>query len=215
MPESQVAARFPPELADLLDAAAAAAREKAWTAFLATHTRLLLHSARHVAHGYDAAMDAYTFLVEQLSRDDYHKLRAYQPDGRTKFTTWLVVVARRFCVDFLRHKYGRRRRWVTSRADWRAARRSLAVLVDDVGAAETSEVGDPAASLMEREQAAQVAAAVAHLDAPDQLLLKLRFEDDYSLHDIALIMGFRSHTQARRHLKHVLEGLRPAVNRLR
>jgi hypothetical protein len=66
---------FPSELSSLLGATDAAARETAWPAFLNSYSRLLLHVARQVGHDYDAAMDAYTYIVEQLRAGDYHRLR--------------------------------------------------------------------------------------------------------------------------------------------
>jgi DNA-directed RNA polymerase specialized sigma24 family protein len=44
-------------------------------------------------------MDGYAYVLEALRSDDYRRLRAYAADGRSKFSTWLVVVARRLCLD--------------------------------------------------------------------------------------------------------------------
>jgi len=95
------------ELSTLLDAANPAAREAAWTRFVETHNRLLLHVARSVDRDHDAAMDAYAHVLEQFRGDDFRRLRAYASDGRSKFTTWLVVVTRRVCLDHVRQRYGR------------------------------------------------------------------------------------------------------------
>ncbi len=102
--------RPPRELSRLLDASAGDPRERAWRAFLARHSRLLLKIAHETANEYDGAMDHFAFVLERLRDDDFHRLRQYEPDGRTKFTTWLVVVARRLCLDHRRHVYGRTRR---------------------------------------------------------------------------------------------------------
>jgi len=85
----------PRELRNLLDAVDAAGREAAWDVFVARHSRLLLHVARKVMPESDVAMDAYAHLLERLRRDDCRALTAYCPDGRSRFTTWLVVVAGR------------------------------------------------------------------------------------------------------------------------
>jgi len=113
----------PPELVGLLNASDPAAREVAWASFVKSHSRLLLHVARSIGRDYDAAMDAYAYLLELLRADDCRRLRAYAADGRSKFTTWLVVVARRLCLDHLRHRYGRLREEGGSSGGGRAARR--------------------------------------------------------------------------------------------
>jgi len=120
---------IPPELSDLLQGADPAAREAAWKTFLETHSRLLLHTARALGRDYDATMDAYAYLLEQFRRDDFHRLRAYVADGRTKFTTWLVVVARRVCLDHLRQRYGRPQESAPGSNEARAVRRRLVDLL--------------------------------------------------------------------------------------
>src|SRR3989454_11788769 len=102
-----MSAALPFELSRLFEARNDPARDDAWAEFLAAHSRLLLHVARAVTTNRDAAMDAYTSMLERLREDDYRRLRGYAPDGRSKFTTWLVVVARRLCLDLLRRRYGR------------------------------------------------------------------------------------------------------------
>ena len=44
-------------------------------------------------------MDHYAFMLDRLQEDGFHRLRAFAGDGRGQFTTWLVVVARRLCVE--------------------------------------------------------------------------------------------------------------------
>src|SRR5258707_5460889 len=100
---------LPQELAQLLNASDSPTRDAAWEAFLTTHSRLLLHTARSLNRDHDAAMDGYAYVLEALRESDYRRLRAYAADGRSKFSTWLVVVTRRICLDFHRRRYGRAR----------------------------------------------------------------------------------------------------------
>ena len=74
-------APLPPELARLLAATDEAAREPAWGAFVATHSRLLLHTCRTVARDHDAAMDAYAHIPESL-RDDAFGRQQERPAGQ-------------------------------------------------------------------------------------------------------------------------------------
>ena len=125
-PFPQHASSAPAELAALLQARDAESRERAWGKFLDRYSRLILHGARSLGSDYDAVMDRYTLIVEQLRDGDFRRLRSYVADGRGKFTTWLTVVVRRICLDHHRQRYGRAREGVRTQvegAQGRAARR--------------------------------------------------------------------------------------------
>ena len=92
----------PYELSHLLAHLEPPARDEAWTAFVQANSKLILFVAHSLGSDHDDVMDRYTFILDQLRRDDFHRLRAYGADGRGKFTTWLVVVARRLCLDHRR-----------------------------------------------------------------------------------------------------------------
>lgn len=182
-----------PEVSGLLGASDPAAREAAWAGFVNVHSRLLLHVARAVGRDYDAAMDAYAYLLEQLRLDDYHRLRAYAADGRSKFTTWLVVVARRLCLDHYRHRYGRPRANSGDALADRAGRRRLVDLLAehvDLGTIPDITNPRPDAALLMAERMQSLVAALATLDPRDCLLLKLRFEDDLSAREITALLRF-------------------------
>src|SRR5690348_12605324 len=86
---------LPLTLSRLHGARDGAERDTAWAEFVAAHSRVVLHTCRALTHDYDAAMDAYTFVLGALREDDHRRLRAYVPDEKTPFTTWLIVVTRR------------------------------------------------------------------------------------------------------------------------
>lgn len=206
----------PVELSRLFAPANAAARDSAWDGFTAAYSRLLLHTARSVTPDHDSAMDAYAYLLEQLGADDFKRLKAYSPDGRGKFTTWLVVVARRLCLDFLRHRYGRPRTTSDGPEDAasRAARRRLVDLVGtdtDPDAIATAEQ-DPATAAQRRDLERVLEAATAGLSARDRLLLKLRYEDDLSAREIAYVLGMPSPFHVYRRLNALLTDLRHGLH---
>ncbi len=185
---------LPPEL-DRLLSAPPREREHAWQAFLAEYSRLLLHVARSVCPDRDEMMDAYTFVLDELRAKDASRLRAFVPDGRSKFSTWLVVVARRLCLDFRRQRDGRVR---TAQSDASMQelqfRRRLGAL-----AGENVELTEFASSLIAADDRLTHAelhdALVAAVDAlapADRLLLKLRFEDDLPARQIAQMLHLPS-----------------------
>ena len=208
-----MADQLPAELSNLLAATHQPEREAAWAAFTNLHSRLLLHVARSVGRDYDAAMDAFAYLLEQLSADDYRRLRAYAADGRSKFTTWLVVVARRLCLDHHRRRYGRLR-GEHAEAKRQTRKRLSDLVAEDLGPTH-SIASDPApdATLEQRELLAALEAAIASLTPPDRLLLSLRYEDDLSAREISRMMRFPTPFHVYRRINQALAQVRTALAR--
>ena len=186
--------------------------DAAWRAFVADQTRLLLHVARSVSANHDDAMDAYAFVLEQLQADDFRRLREFAGDPRCKLSTWLVVVARRLCLDLYRHRYGRNRGG-DSHAQ-RNVRRQLQDLV-----AEGLELHDrhpaPGAcaefALRESELHQVLDHVVTALEPRDQLLLRLRFDDGLAAQEIARLLDFPSPFHVYRRVNALLGQLRRAL----
>ena len=82
-------------------------RDDAWDAFVAEYTHLLLHVSSSVSVTRDERMDAYARILEAIRANDCRRLRGYAAMSHSKFTTWLVVVAKRICIDQHRLKFGR------------------------------------------------------------------------------------------------------------
>ncbi len=207
---------LPPELSALRDAVDPEARDAAWQKFVETHSRLLLHVARSVESDHDAAMDAYAFLLEQLQGDECRRLRAYAADDRGKFTTWLVVVARRLCFDYRRKRYGRLQNDGAESRDAHDARRRLLDHVAeeiDVEGISSDAPDDAETRLRAVELTGALNDAVGALAAGDRLLLKLRFQDDLSAREIARIVKAPSPFHIYRRLNGLLARLRAALAR--
>ena len=203
---------LPAELSQLLAAEEPHRAEGAWAEFVHAHSRLLLHVARSLARDQDDAMDRYAYLLEQLRRDDCRRLRGFVGDGRSKFTTWLVVVARRLCLDYDRHRYGRadRARDVEGQTA-RAERRQLRDLVGaemDIGALPDASGRGADEELIARERGEALAGALAGLEPADRLLLRLRFDGGRSASEIARVMGFPTQFHVYRRLERVLATVR-------
>lgn len=204
----------PPELATLLHSRDPAAREQAWGALVLRYQGLLLHASRALGGDRDAVMDRYAFILEHLRTDDFRRLRCYDADHRTKFSTWLAVVAGRLCLDEHRHRYGRSRNRSKDEPELEARRerrKALAQLLSN--GKDPDEIVDPAATdperaFLERERREALDAALATLDSADRLLVRLRFQDGWPVPKIAAAMGFPSQFHAYRRLDRVLADLR-------
>ena len=186
---------LPRDVESLLAATDQAAQERAWVDFLQQHSAVVLRVARALGRGHDATMDRYAFVLDALRRDNCKRLRAYAPEGRGSFDTWLAVVARRLCMDEHRQRYGRIQRDGPEAEAERSTRKELTDLIGDELGVETLE-GDadavPDVVLEQAERRASLDAALAQLDVSDRLLLRLRFEDALSVPEIARLIGVES-----------------------
>lgn len=193
-----------------------ATREAGWDRFVATYSRLLLHVARSVVHDPEDARDAFAFILEQLRAQEFRRLRAYQENGRGKFTTWLVVVARRLSLDHHRLRYGRTPTAgdAAGRED-QVRRRLVDLLGEDIEPTEIAAPadGNPAVEFERQHRVEVLAAATARLPARDRLLIHLRFEDDLPVREIARVMGFATPFHVYRRLNKVLRSLRILLER--
>jgi RNA polymerase sigma factor (sigma-70 family) len=156
-------------------------------------------------------MDRYAYVIEWLRRDDFARLRGYAPDANCKFTTWLVVVARRLCLDYRRRRYGE--------ADWadeaamerHAARRRLSDLVgEQIDLADLSgpSTDSPDWEVRSTELRSGLENALRDLGPQERLLLKLRFEFDLPAREIAELMNFPTPFHVYRRVNHLLSLLK-------
>jgi RNA polymerase sigma factor (sigma-70 family) len=176
----------------------------------------LLHTARTLGRDYDAAMDAYAYVLEQLRHDDFHRLRAYVHDSRSSFPAWLTVVARRLCLDHLRQLYGREQGGGSRSRDARAVRRTLldhlAEQLDASDLMDQDSANDPEMRLRAAELSGAITETLGRLEPSDQLLLKLRFEFELSAREIGQVMRFPTPFHVYRRLNMLVKQLRAALN---
>jgi RNA polymerase sigma factor (sigma-70 family) len=214
--EALMAERALYQLPHLLEQVEPAARDEAWTEFVDANSKLILYVARSLGGEHDDVMDRYAFVLGQLRRDDFHRLRAYGADGRGKFTTWLVVVVRRLCLDHRREKYGRLRDTHEDQADGQRMRGRLVDLISEetelMQLVDTSGAG-PEEQMRTLERDGALKSAIAALEPDDRLLLRLRFEDELPVAKIARIMSCRSQFDVYRRLRRVLDSLRTVLIR--
>lgn len=200
---------YPPELTALLDAPSSESQRQAWEQFVRQHSRLILKVAHQNSRHYDGAMDHYTFVLERLRDDDFRRLRRYRSAG-TKFSTWLVVVVRRLCLDHHRQVYGRPRGNGNGASPEHDARRRLVdFVVAEIDPERTRHNGKgPDAGIRRRELLDALEAALTTVSAEDRLTLRLRFEDGATASDIARVLGLPTVFHAYRRINKILKGLR-------
>lgn len=174
----------------------------------------MLHVCRSLSRDPDGVMDGYAFVLEALREDGCRRLRAYVPDGKTRFTTWLVVVCRRLVLDYYRGRYGRSRSDDVTRRSEQATRRKLEDLVADEidpDQLESATPSRPDASIRRKQLTEALRQALDELDAQDRLLLALRFSDERSVREIRKTLGLPTVFHVYRRLGSVLATLRHAL----
>lgn len=189
-------------------------RDDAWAQFVSAHSDVVLHACRSVMRDPDGAMDGYAFVLESLRGNACQRLRAYAPDGKTKFSTWLLVVSRRLALDYYRHRYGRSRSEDESRQADQVTRRRLEDLV--VEKIDPDQIEDASASApdarLRREQMGQaLRRSLGELTPEDHLLLVLRFRDERPVREIASALALPTVFHVYRRLGVVLARLRNAL----
>jgi RNA polymerase sigma factor (sigma-70 family) len=211
----KVTATPPAELSRLLRATDGPGQTAAWEGFLAQYSRLLLRVAFSFGPGYDQAMDRYAFILDALRKNDFRRLRRFTADGRGRFSTWLVAVARRLCLDHYRQCYGR---WIGRTGSPgegpRAVRRNLIHL--NRGPEEITGIPDPAASspedeLTAAERRSALDCALDGLSPTDRMLVTLRFEDGLSAREIADVVGLPTPFHVYRRLRTLCGKLRKTL----
>jgi RNA polymerase sigma-70 factor (ECF subfamily) len=201
----------------LLHANAPASEERAWATFLSQHSQLFLQVARSLGGDHDVVMDRYAFILEALRQQNCRRLRTFDPAGGGQLTTWLIIVSRRLCLDHYRQRYGRKRSESAASVAERSDRRQLSDLLGGALGLETlvmpsDEVPDEA--LLKAQLRAGLERALATLEPADRLVLRLRFEDERSVPEIARILGEASPFKLYRRLDRILASLRRVLEEM-
>ena len=83
--------------------------QPAWIAFLEVYSALISQVVRWSERDADESADCFLYVCEQLSRNQFRRLRRFHVDGKASFSTWLRAVVRNLCLDWHRRRFGRYR----------------------------------------------------------------------------------------------------------
>ncbi len=257
-------------IAALLDQLRTDRAREAWTEFLAVYSDPIYRTARLTTADQETAADCYLYICEQLCRGNFKRLLQFRPDGPARFETWLAVVARNLCLDWLRSRFGRNRTFrslermtplenevfrlhvqqglsldatfaqlkprnsdltveaveaadariqqaLSPRQRWLLRQRSAereTVSVDTSGEEGTVDVEpedphpSPELEFIAGEDRRRLDKALARLEPEQRLLIRLRFEEELSLAEIARLTGAGDAQRAHHRLNLALSELR-------
>lgn len=186
-------------------------RVRAWQALLERYHGLLLYVAKSFGRRHDETMDYYTEIISELRHNDFQRLRRYAASDRAQFKTWLVVVARRICLDYRRQRYGRLTSQSSDVTDQASVRRTLVDhIVEDIDEIQVPDPAgsDPETACLTADLHERLQAALARLPTRDRLTLTLRFVDDLPARKIAATLRYPTPWHVYRRITSVLARLR-------
>ena len=157
----------------------------AWQRFFKKHERLILACLRRVYARYhvplpqDEMEDLVGMVCLDLVKDDFRKLRIFDPERGYRLSSWVGLIATNIAHDALR----RRAPPHTSTDD------------EDSPLAELqSPLPDPLEELDHKQKVEMLARAVKHLTATDQDFIRLYYGQQHTPDEIAEITGVSVNT---------------------
>ena len=158
---------------------------RAWQAFCQDHAGLVLHVVRQTFGRYGLRGDPHDMedvgqeVFIRLSKQDFALLKKFDPE-RAKLTTFLRVVASSTAIDWLR-----RRRPLSEDIDDHAG-----ALADERSTQAFEVIGQSETAL----QAVEEEIGDAGLSDRQRVILKLMFDEDMDVEDIATRLGIAAQT---------------------
>jgi RNA polymerase sigma-70 factor, ECF subfamily len=157
----------------------------AWQTFFKRHERLILACLRRVYNRYHVPLireqleDLVGMVCLDLVRDEFKKLRKYDPDRGYRLSSWIGLIATNIAHDALR----RRGPPHTSTDDDESPLTEL-----------QSALPDPLEVLNHKERVEILAEAVTHLTPTDQEFIRLYYQEQRSPEEIAEASGVSVNT---------------------
>lgn len=171
---------------EALVAAVLAERPGAWAAFSSRFERLITSCIRRVLlrygafHGEEDIEDLVSSTMLNLVKDDYKKLRAFDPTRGYRLSSWVGLLATNTAHDALR------------------ARPPAAYSIDDSEDGRGMDIptsdADPAELVLREQQARTLESAVAKLSDTERLFVHYYFEEELEPEQIADLMQISVNT---------------------
>jgi RNA polymerase sigma-70 factor (ECF subfamily) len=158
---------------------------RTWQAFCQDHAGLVLHVVRQTFGRYGLRGEPHDVedvgqeVFVRLAKQDFALLKKYDPE-RAKLTTFLRVVASSTAIDWLR-----RRRPPSEDIEDHAS-----ALVDERSSAAFDAIGESETAL----QAVEEEVGEAGLSDRQKAILRLMFDEDMDVEDIAAKLGIAAQT---------------------
>jgi RNA polymerase sigma-70 factor (ECF subfamily) len=175
----------------------------AWTLFLSAYSTNLMKVIRRLATDEESRSDCFVFVCEHLRAQDCRRLARFEPDGTARFTTWLYSVTWNLCLDWKR----------TQRPHLHLVGLDDADIDDAPAVRENALAHNPAVQVEQQMDRTRLARALDRLPAQDRLLIRLRYEKELTLAELARISGLANAQAVDRRLRALLAVLQAEMHR--
>jgi RNA polymerase sigma-70 factor (ECF subfamily) len=179
----------------------------AWQGFYRRYERLVISCIKKVLHRYTAVYgdedieDMVNTVCLNLVKDDYRKLRTYDPRRGYKLSSWVGLIATNTALDALRRREPIHGTLTPSHDD------------DEAPAQIADEGPDPGVSMERREQWRALLVAIRELPENDREFLELYYDQELEPEELAKRMNIAVNTVYSRKNK-VREKLRRIIETL-
>ena len=135
--------------------------------------------------------ECYVYVLDKLMENNYARVKAFQ--GRSTFKTYLVSITTRLAIDFYRHRYGKTSKKAADDLSVPKKNPLKIVPLKDQEAVPDKKsleevVVDKEVNDTQQRLKALVRSQLADLSPEDRLLLKMKYEDDFKVSEIAKIL---------------------------
>lgn len=135
--------------------------------------------------------ECYVYVLEKLTENNYAVINAFQ--GRSTFKTYLFSITNRLAIDFYRRRYGKTsKKSNPEQPDPKKTRIKIVPIIDQEY---LSDEVRPDETVMNREDkeikerlGKIVKSYLSALSPEDRLLLKMKYEDNFKVSEIAEIL---------------------------
>ena len=136
--------------------------------------------------------ECFVHVLDRLMENNYARVNAFQ--GRSTFKTYLVSITTRLAIDFYRHRYGKISK--KSNPEQITSKRSYLKVVPITDQENLSDEKplDHIVIKKEDEDAGKrleeiLQSLVSDLSPEDRLLLKMKYDDDFKVSEIAALLN--------------------------
>ena len=135
--------------------------------------------------------ECYVYVLDKLMENNYAVINAFQ--GRSTFKTYLFSITNRLAIDFYRHRYGKTSKKSNPEQPVPKKNRLKIVSVIDQENLSDEERLDETVMNREDEEVKKrlegiVKSQLSELSSEDRLLLKMKYEDNFKVSEIAEIL---------------------------
>ena len=136
--------------------------------------------------------ECYVYVLDKLMEKNYARINAFQ--GRSTFKTYLVSITTRLTIDFYNHRYGKTSK--KSNPEQPAPKKNrlkIVSITDQENLSDERRLEETVIDSEDKEVKKRLEGIVkshrSELSPEDRLLLKMKYEDNFKVSEIAEILN--------------------------